>query len=528
MLFNSYPFIFLFLPLTLLGFFMIGRHSPRAAAGWLAFASLFFYGWWNPAYVGLLLSSMLLNYFCGMRLARSVAARRHQHARALLIAAIATNLALLAYYKYANFFVATVNVVAGTHFWLGSIVLPLGISFFTFTQIAFLVDAYRGEVKEYRFIHYALFVTYFPHLIAGPILHHKEMMPQFEQPATYRPRAENLWVGGGIFAIGLFKKVLLADGIAPYANETFKAAAAGAAPDFLNAWGGVLAYTFQLYFDFSGYSDMAIGAALLFNIRLPLNFFSPYKAASIIEFWRRWHMTLSRFLRDYLYFALGGNRMGPTRRYLNLLTTMLLGGLWHGAGWTFVIWGGLHGLYLVVNHCWRWLRARSQLSRLSSSRLSRGCSWGITFLAVVVGWVFFRAGSLHAALLVLKGMTGMEGLSLPNGIAAPLRHFQPMLQSLGVTIVLGGGAGLVKNYLWIAALMSVALALPNTFELFERYKPAFETRFGGSGDAIRPFSQWLHALRWKPTPAWACAIALVTLLALMSLDRISEFLYFQF
>ena len=528
MLFNSYPFILLFLPLTLIGFFLIGRDSRHGGAAWLALASLFFYGWWNPAYVGLLLFSIVFNYFAGGQLARSVAAGHKRTARLLLIAAIAADLALLGYYKYANFFVTNFNDAAGTHFSLATIVLPLGISFFTFTQIAFLVDAYRGEVAEYRFINYALFVTYFPHLIAGPILHHKEMMPQFERPATYKPRAENLWVGCGIFSIGLLKKVLLADNAAVFSNEMFSSVAGGVTPDFFTAWGGALAYTFQLYFDFSGYSDMAIGCALMFGIRLPLNFFSPYKATSIIEFWRRWHMTLSRFLRDYLYIALGGNRKGVARRHLNLFVTMLLGGLWHGAGWTYVIWGGLHGCYLIANHSWRRLRSGSRLGQTESSRVSRGCAWALTFLAVVIGWVFFRAGSVHAALLVLKGMAGEAGISLPNGIAAHLGPVRGALRAMGMTVTIGGGAALLENYIWMAALMGIALAMPNTFELFERYKPAFETRFVGAGDAIRPLNQRLHALRWRPTPVWAVTVALLTLLGLMSLGRISEFLYFQF
>lgn len=341
MLFNSYPFILLFLPTTLLGFFLLAKIKHRLAAAWLAAASIFFYGWWNPAYVLLLLTSIGMNYAFGVRLARLHAAGRDEHAGHLLTVAVVADLLLLCYYKYADFFLTNLGKLAGTPLGLAEIALPLGISFFTFTQIAFLVDARRGEAKEYSLIHYCLFVTYFPHLIAGPILHHGEMMPQFRNDATYRVKWENLAVGLTLFLIGLYKKTVLADGIAEFVGPAFNAAAAGSSLTLLNAWVAALAYTFQIYFDFSGYSDMAIGLSRLFGIVLPLNFDSPYKATSIIDFWRRWHITLSRFLRDYLYVSLGGNRKGTTRRYLNLFLTMLLGGFWHGAGWTFMCWGAM-------------------------------------------------------------------------------------------------------------------------------------------------------------------------------------------
>ncbi|MGH9648052.1 MAG: MBOAT family O-acyltransferase, partial [Bryobacteraceae bacterium] len=361
MLFNSYPFLLGFLPVTLFGFFAIGQSSRRLAAAWLAFASLVFYGWWNPIYVLLLAASIAFNYTLGVRIARA----RHRAdgaAKRWVVLAVAVNLAVLGYFKYANFFVDNFASVARFHPDIAKIVLPLGISFYTFTQIAFLFDAYRGKVIEFNPVHYALFVTYFPHLIAGPILHHAEMMPQFRQRAIYRVNAENFAVGLTIFAIGLFKKTVLADGIAPFVGPLFSTAASSP-PSFLDAWGGALTYTCQLYFDFSGYSDMAIGLSRLFGVVLPLNFDSPYKAANIIDFWRRWHMTLSRFLRDYVYFGLGGNRHGLARRYINLFVTMLLGGLWHGAGWTFVAWGALHGVYLMINHAWRALRHAPPVAR---------------------------------------------------------------------------------------------------------------------------------------------------------------------
>ncbi|MGB9093528.1 MAG: MBOAT family protein [Gallionella sp.] len=411
MLFNSYIFIFGFLPSVLLGFFWLARISPVYASSWLALASLIFYAYWNPAYVGLLLGSVICNYTFGVWIAKAGVKHEDRRKKKLLIAAIAANLLLLGYYKYANFFVGSINGIAGTSWSLGEIILPLGISFFTFTQIAFLVDASRGEVKEYNFIHYTLFVTFFPHLIAGPILHHKEMMPQFAHQATYRINWNNFATGLMLFTLGLYKKIVMADALAPYANGVFNgiqhALSVGMLPTSYEAWAGALAYTLQIYFDFSGYTDMALGIALMFGIRLPINFDSPYKSTSIIEFWRRWHMTLSRFLRDYLYFPLGGNRKGKLRRYINLMATMVLGGLWHGAGWTFVIWGALHGLYLGVNHLWRELVVERYL-RWIPNWLGILAGGTLTFVAVVSAWVLFRSSDLAQALAILKAMYGID------------------------------------------------------------------------------------------------------------------------
>jgi alginate O-acetyltransferase complex protein AlgI len=326
LLFNSFPFIFVFLPIVLAGFFALARASDRLAAGWLTISSLVFYGWWDPAYVALLLASISVNYYAGTRIALMHASGQQSRGRFLLLVAIAANLALLGYYKYGAFFVSNAQKLIGHAGPLPEIVLPLGISFFTFTQIAFLVDAHRGLAREYNFTHYTLFVSYFPHLIAGPILHHREMMPQFDRRATYTLNWDNIAVGLTMFIFGLFKKTMIADDMAAFASPAFNAAAAGTHLTLLEAWGAALAYTFQIYFDFSGYTDMALGASRMFGIVLPLNFFSPYKARSIIDFWRRWHITLSRFLRDYVYIPLGGNRKAVPRRYENLLLTMLVGG----------------------------------------------------------------------------------------------------------------------------------------------------------------------------------------------------------
>jgi D-alanyl-lipoteichoic acid acyltransferase DltB (MBOAT superfamily) len=391
----------------LLGFFWLARSSHTFATAWLAIASLFFYAYWNPAYVGLLLGSIACNYTFGLWIAKAGAKNKDAQKKHTLIVAIIVNLALLAYYKYTNFFIDSVNGAAGTHWSLGEIILPLGISFFTFTQIAFLVDTYQGKVKEYNFIHYTLFVTYFPHLLAGPVLHHREMMPQLQLHKNYQLNWDNVATGLLLFTLGLCKKTLLADSFAPYANAIFDAAEHGMLLTAYEAWSGSLAYTMQIYFDFSGYTDMALGIALMFNIRLPINFDSPYKAISIIDFWRRWHMTLSRYLRDYLYIPLGGNRKGKVRRYVNLLLTMLLGGLWHGAGWTFILWGALHGLYLTINHLWR-EQVTAKIAFTLPARLSALLGGSLTFVAVVAAWVIFRSHDLPSASVMFNAMLGIK------------------------------------------------------------------------------------------------------------------------
>src|SRR6478609_2772462 len=386
MLFNSYAFIFLFLPLVLAGYFAIGRLGRLAPVIWLALASLAFYAVSNWQFVPLLLASVAFNYVVGLVL---ISQRLRTSARfAVLAAGVTGDLLVLGYFKYAGFLAANLNAIFSTGLTV-DILLPVGISFYTFTQIAFLVDAYRGKVAHYALPHYALFVTYFPHLIAGPILHHKDMIPQFERAEARRPDAHLILCGVIIFAIGLFKKTCLADGIQPLVASAFGANT----PTFDQAWIGALAYTFQLYFDFSGYSDMAIGISLMFGIFLPLNFNSPYKAASIIDFWRRWHMTLSQFLRDYLYIPLGGNRHGRALRYVNLMITMGLGGLWHGAAWTFVVWGALHGMYLCINHAWN-NYGPAVAPRFAP--IARMAAVLVTFLSVVAAWVFFRADSVSS------------------------------------------------------------------------------------------------------------------------------------
>jgi D-alanyl-lipoteichoic acid acyltransferase DltB (MBOAT superfamily) len=536
MLFNSLPFIFGYLPLVLLGFYMIGHRSHAMAVGWLAVASIFFYGWWDLRYVGLLLASIVFNYSAGYLMCATEtesAPAKSRNKRLIMAAALVANLGLLIYYKYANFFVSNLDQLTGVSWTLGEVILPLGISFFTFTQIAFLVDTYRGKVKEFNFINYTLFVTYFPHLIAGPVLHHSDMMPQFSLKSVCKFDWTNIAVGLSIFVLGLAKKVLLADWVAEYSTPVFAAVNAGGSPHLIESWMGALAYSLQLYFDFSAYSDMAIGLSLMFNVRLPLNFNSPYKSRSIIEFWRRWHMTLSRFLRDYLYIPLGGSRLGPRRRYANLFITMLLGGLWHGAGWTFIIWGGLHGFYLLVNHAWRDLKSR--LGWTHDGPVAGFFAGALTSIAVVVGWVFFRADSTRSAIALLEGMLGLNGISLPGSLEP--RFGALFQQSEWVKFE---GAIPLTGLSTLSAVAAIALGLvivwfaPNVCELFRAHQPTCDDVQREVSSPVRGNSRHSNQnrnprLEWAPTRliAWILGILFIICLSSM-MTSVSQFLYFQF
>jgi alginate O-acetyltransferase complex protein AlgI len=478
MLFNSYPFIFLFLPIALIGYFALGRLGHLAPVIWLALASLAFYAASGWPFVALLLASIAFNYAAGWLL---IARRLRTHLRLIVLTSgVSGDLVVLGYFKYAGFLAANLNALFSTGLAV-NVLLPVGISFYTFTQIAFLVDAYRGKVARYALPHYALFVTYFPHLIAGPILHHKDMIPQFEAAESKSPNPHLILCGLMIFAIGLFKKTGLADGIQPLVALAF----GPITPSFDQAWIGALAYTFQLYFDFSGYSDMAIGISLMFGIFLPLNFNSPYKATSIIDFWRRWHMTLSQFLRDYLYISLGGNRHGRLLRYVNLMITMVLGGLWHGAAWTFVAWGALHGVYLCVNHAW------NHFGPAASPRFARATNATtllVTFVAVVIAWVFFRADNIASALSILTRM------------ADPTQ------------IVFGRGE--IADAIFVMIYAVIAWFAPNTQTIM------------GYDHANRTVGETLGA--WSKRPAFLYATAAVLAFGILGIQQHSEFIYFRF
>jgi len=410
------------------------------------------------------------------------------------------NVGLLGYYKYAGFVVDNL-LLCGWASQTLEVVLPIGISFFTFTQIAYIIDCHAGEVREYSARNYLLFVTYFPHLIAGPILHHKEMMPQFARADACRLDPRNLAVGASIFVFGLFKKVGIADHMATYATPVFDFAHETGAVGTIDAWFGALAYTLQLYFDFSGYSDMAIGLSLLFNVRLPLNFNSPYKAVSIIDFWKRWHMTLSRFLRDYVYIPMGGSRCSATRRYANLLLTMLIGGIWHGAGWTFICWGALHGLYLVINHAWR-----GMLNRCGINDSGMAIEWAysiLTFLCVVVGWVVFRATTLSSAETILWAMIGGGTTTGGQVIVGSPMH-------AALTIIIG---------------LTIVRFFPNVIDLFTAQNPTCHP-----AHLCDVQSAWARRFAWKPTWKYAacCGLLLYWCIFMIGARGHSEFLYFQF
>ena len=456
LLFNSYEFIFFFLPITFFIYFYLNhKRLTEAAKAFLVLASLFFYAWWNIAYLPLILVSMLVNYTVGRELSGYRKKSRTYSPKMLLGVGVFFNLALLGYFKYSDFFIINLNRVFHSGIDLWNLALPLAISFYTFQQIAYLVDSYRNETKEYDFLNYAVFVTFFPQLIAGPIVHHAEMMPQFAKLKNKVKSYHNIALGLFIFSLGLFKKVIIADTFAIWATKGFDVAEQ---LNMLEAWVTSLSYTFQLYFDFSGYTDMAIGIALLFNIKIPMNFFSPYKATSIQDFWRRWHITLSRFLKDYLYIPLGGNRQSDIRTYTNLFTTFLLGGIWHGAGWTFVFWGAMHGFALVIHRVWQKL----------GFKMNSMLAWFITFNFLNIAWVFFRAINFEAAIKVLKGMFTGE-LILP----ASLTHYVDDIKELGFT--LGHWSVLYKNETYIGASLMAAffiiLVLPNSMQLKDKFKP---------------------------------------------------------
>ena len=490
MLFGSLEFVFVFLPVALLVYHLLRISGWQVAAKLaMVLASLVFYGWWDPRYIPLVLGSIAVNYGLGVVLHRAQDPGRR---KAILLLGLGLNLGLLGYYKYAGFFLQNVGGLFGIHDVAATLVIPLAISFFTFQQIAYLVETWRGQKPADNPLDYLLFVLFFPHLIAGPITHHTEMLPQFAQAGRGRLPGSYFSMGATILVLGMAKKVLLADTLAQFADPIFAAAAHGVAISMADAWMGAIGYSLQLYFDFSGYSDMAIGVGLLFGIRFPVNFNSPYQSTTIVEFWRRWHISLSAFLRTYLYIPLGGNRAGKTRRYVNLMATMTLGGLWHGAGWTFLFWGFLHGFYLIVNHAWTALAG-------DRIRLPRGVGWALTMLGVVVAWVFFRATSFGAALDLLGAMVA-GGQDLP----------------------LAGLPDRLLGWLLIAAAGGIAVTQPNVLAL-ARYPQGLAE---APAPATRPAFD-LRRLAGSPVMASVC-LGLLAAACIARLPKPGVFLYFTF
>ena len=489
MLFNSYTFILLFLPLAAAGYFLLHRYvSAKWAFLFLLAASLGFMSLWNLHFSLVLLASVVINFLCGTSLSR-VAQKGGKNKRIIFVLAIVFNILYLGFFKYSNFFVENINAVFATEMPRLSLLLPLGISFYTFMQIAWLTDIYRRGGYRYDFLNYCLYVTFFPYVISGPIAYHSEIIPQFKSGNVGIFNLANVCRGLFIFSMGLFKKAAIADALAVIADGGF---AATGNLTFTEAWLTSLSYTMQLYFDFSGYTDMAIGVALIFNIELPANFNSPYKSLDIREFWRRWHITLSRFLRDYIYIPLGGNRAGEVRLYVNLMLTFLIGGLWHGAAWTFVFWGFLHGAALCLHRLW--MKTGISLPKIPA--------WFITFNFINAAWVFFRASSIGDAFRILKSMAGLNGVLVSPNLAGSA--FWQKMTALGVQF--GHWRAHLPEvepmeYFLCILLIPVVLFLKNSNYYLGQFVPT-----------------------WK-NATWT---ALMLTLGLLLLNRTSSFLYFNF
>jgi alginate O-acetyltransferase complex protein AlgI len=535
LLFNSPIFIFAFLPIAVAVFYAISASNLARAFLWLIAASLFFYAWWRPFNVLLIAPSIALNYLAADFLIRRRESRP-QMTRLVFWAGIVFNIGFIGYFKYIAFLATVSNDVFGTDFLIRSVALPLGVSFITFQKIALLVDARAGRVQQVGLRDYVLFVLFFPPLISGPIVHFRELMPQFKA-MDGRWHWENAAAGLGLFFSGLFKKLVLADPIAVLINPIWSDAAGGGHPALTQAWAAALGYMVQLYFDFSGYSDMATGAARLFGIRLPTNFNSPLKAASIVDYWSRWHITLTRFLTAYIFSPItlawsrrrlerGASGMAGRRTtipaFLQLLfvptiVTMLVSGLWHGAGYQFLIFGALHGAALVINHAWRLWQPKSWNQKLGA----RFWAWPLTILCVIFFEVFFRASDIGSALRVIHGMLGANGVALPSMFATKLGG---ALSALGIGVGASdqGGRDFVQTWMLIALAWTIALAMPNTLEIFARLQPTLDFRLTAERE------RKVRWLQWRPSFGWSFGMAAVALLGLMSLGHVSAFLYWQF
>jgi alginate O-acetyltransferase complex protein AlgI len=521
MLFNSYVFILFFLPITFLIFSIISREGSQTAVSiWLIAASLFFYSWWNPFYVTLLILSLLFNFGIGASINKIY--DKPVLRKLLLIFGIICNILTLAYYKYSVFVINIFNEVSGKHIDPGKIFLPLAISFFTLQQISYLVDAYRGQTSKFNFISYAASVTFFPHLIAGPIVRYRDLVPQFSrtcpQPANYL----NLAVGLTLFFMGLFKKVILADHLTQYVDPAFAAANLGRPVSFLEAWTANMAFFMEIYLDFSGYSDMAIGLGRIFGVRLPVNFNSPLKSINFMDFWRRWHITLSEFARDYLYFPLGGSRKGLPRQYINIMIIMTIVGLWHGAAWTLILWGALHGLFILINHVWLTMRRAWGHDFSHPTRLGTWSARILTFLCAAGANALFRADDLSAALVMLKGLVGLNGIILESQKLRflGLENLIPVLTGWGIQV---GTLPLLKGYAleYLLVYLCIIFFCPNTQEIMSRFEPCLDFQLK-ENEGTWPW------LKWKPTMSWAWLTGFIALLSMLLMGRPNPFLYFQF
>ena len=461
MLFNSYEFIFLFLPITLIIYFLLNKYNKNILAkSWLVIASLYFYSYFNKIYLILIIVSILVNYFIGTEL--NMKTNNVIRRKVLLIFGILFNLGALGYFKYYDFFIENINYIFKTNFNLLHIMLPLGISFFTFQQLSYVIDNYHRKSLNYDFLSYCLFVTFFPQLIAGPIVLPAEMLPQFESEKNKKVNWENMNRGLYMFSIGLAKKVIIADTIAHFANAGFDMMES---LNFAEAWLTSVAYTLQLYFDFSGYSDMAMGIGMMFNIILPINFNSPYKSTNIQEFWRKWHITLGRFMTNYLYIPLGGNRKGELKTLRNLFIVFLASGIWHGAGWNFVIWGMLHGICILIHRIWK----------NTGRKLPKLIGWFITINLVNIFWVFFRAENLESAVKVLKGMADINGFIYLLKNPTRVLEITEELRKMAAERL--GGLGNKEGILILIISIILAFLVKNSHEKIKNFKIKIDYSF---------------------------------------------------
>jgi len=518
MLFQTFTFLLVFLPVAFLGYELLSRFKcTRLLLVWLIVCSLIFYGWGERQFVLLLISSIAFNYLVSLLLNWAQSGRKW-----ILTAGVACNLAILGYYKYVGFFANTVNQLTGTQMGFQDVILPLAISFFTFQQIVFLVRTYRLQLPKVSFLHYAAYIAFFPQLIAGPIVQPQNFLPQIRVLPVAEKLSRRLSIGITYFALGLFKKVVIADGIEMYSFEVFDLASNGATIPFFLAWCGALAFTFQIYFDFSAYSDMAIGLARLFGLRLPVNFNAPYRSFSITEFWRRWHITLTDFLRDYVYIPLGGNRKGYMNTLRNIMLTMLLSGLWHGAGWTFIAWGAIHGIAMCIHRIWtKWMG-----SPFSSFRLWLPFSWFLTFGTVVISWVLFRASSFASAFAILKGMFGINGFKIPPAFShVKTQYFAGWWNIDGKIQVFTLNQWLDNRiYLWLVALILFVLLLPSVYEFMHTTDDTHEP-------AQTAFPPLLGRIfQWKPTVLYGIGTGALIAVSVytMFISSPEPFIYFRF